>query len=211
MAKKNDQGEWIDGRGRAIPPAYVKRIDRMRDAAVERVAKMVRDERERLGRTKELMTSIVEKFLQESADRAGVNWGGPKGNIQISNFSGDLRVEIRMRDMIEFDERLDMAKSCIDQYLASLMEAAPADLRVLVGHAFRVDGKGRLNVGSVLSLRKLEIKHELWQKAMHLIDEARRIECSRSYIQVSVKTSAGWKQISLDFSKLEEPVLPALR
>ena len=35
MANKNEQGDWIDPKGRSVPQKYVKPLDRKRDMVVE--------------------------------------------------------------------------------------------------------------------------------------------------------------------------------
>ncbi len=204
MAKKDKKGNWIDGRGNAVPIRYIDKVDRKRDQVVERLIKVAESEHERLRRFKKQVFDDVNEFITFSAKTSGVKVGGIKGNVQLSNFSGDKRVEITMQDKLDFDERLQQAKQLIDELLIEWSEGARDELRLLVNKAFNVDKKGKVNVKEILGLRKLKIKNKKWRKAMELIDEARTVLNTKAYIRFTKRNASGeWKSILLDLAAIE--------
>jgi len=207
MAKKDEKGNWIDGRGNAVPVRYIDVVDRKRDQVVEKIIKMAEQEEKRLRKLKKMVFDEVKKFIEYSAKTSGVKVGGMKGNIQLTNFSGDKRVEITIQDKLDFDERLQQAKQLIDELLIEWSVGAREELKLLVNKAFNVDKKGRVNVKEILGLRKLKIRNKKWQKAMELIDEARTVLSTKAYVRFTKKNAHGeWNSILLDMAavKIEE-------
>ena len=125
MALKDDSGRWLDSAGNAIPQSYVKAIDKKRDALVERMIRLVEIEEKRLKELKEKISTEVDKYLRYSLSSAGVK-ENPGGNYTFTNFSGNKQVEIKICKFLEFDERLQFAKSLIDDCLERWSEG---DLR----------------------------------------------------------------------------------
>ena len=63
--------------------------------------------------------------------------------------------------------------------------------------------KGKINVKSVLNLRRIKIKNKKWEKAMKLIDEARSVSSSKSYVRFFKRLKNGtWKSILLDLATI---------
>lgn len=79
-----------------------------------------------------------------------------------------------MQDRIAFDERIQTAKSLIDDCTADWTEDARPEIKAIISEAFSTDKEGNINTGRVLALRRLEIEDERWNNAMSLIGEAVR-------------------------------------
>lgn len=204
MARKDSKGNWIDGRGNTVPSRYISIVDKKRDSVVERLIKEAGKEHVRLKRLKEMVFSRIDTFVRFSEEESGVRVGGLKGNIQLTGFSGDKRVEITIQDRLDFDERLQQAKTLIDELIEEWSEGAKDELRLLVNKAFDVDRKGRINVKEILGLRKLKIKNKKWQKAMDLIDDARTVMSNKAYIRFQKRRSDGnWETILIDLAAID--------
>jgi len=204
MAIKTKEGNWIDGRGNEVPPRYIDKVDKERDRVVEKLVKIALKERERLEQLKKTVFTEFTKFIEYSAKTSGVKVGGMKGNIQLTNFSGNKRVEITIQDKLDFDERLQQAKELIDELLVEWSEGARDELKLIVNKAFNVDKKGRVNVKEILGLRKIKIPDKRWKKAMDLIDEARTVLSTKAYIRFQMREKNGeWKSILLDLASID--------
>jgi hypothetical protein len=204
MAKKDSKGNWIDGRGNSVPPKYISRVDKKREHVIERLIKAAEYEHKRLKELKELVFSRIGEFVRFSEKESGVQMGGLKGNIQLTGFSGDKRVEITVQNRLDFDERLQQAKTLIDELIEEWSEGARSELCLLVNKAFDVDQKGRINVKEILGLRKLKIRNKKWQKAMDLIDDARTVMSNKAYIRFQKRRSDGnWETILIDLAAID--------
>jgi len=204
MARKDSNGSWIDGRGNTVPPKYISKVDKKRDYTIERLIKAAEKEHLRLKGLKELVFSRIDEFVRFSEKESGVRVGGLKGNIQLTGFSGDRRVEITIQDRLDFDERLQQAKTLIDELIEEWSEGARDELRLLVNKAFDVDKKGRINVKEILGLRKLKIRNKKWKKAMDLIDDARTVMSNKAYIRFQKRRSDGnWETILVDLAAID--------
>ncbi len=201
MAIKDKDGRWIDSAGSAIPPKYVKPVDKKRDAMVEKLIKRARKISDQLSAFRALVMTDMEKYLSYIEDHYQVNGRTREGNKQLTNFSNNIKLEVRVGKFMAFDDRLALAKSLIDDCIQRWSAGADDKIMILVNDAFKVDKKGNIDRDRVLSLRKLKIKDREWKKAMDIIAESIVIVGSRTYIKFSVKNDTGaWISVPLDIA-----------
>jgi hypothetical protein len=74
-----------------------------------------------------------------------------------------------------------------------------------VNNAFRIDGKGHVDVKQILRLRKLQIDNKQWQEAVKLIDESLTVEGIKTYYVFKIKNSEddSWESIVLNFNTIK--------
>ena len=95
-----------------------------------------------------------------------VKRGGTKGNITLPTYDGAFKLQIATAENVMFDERLQAAKTLIDECINEWAKGSRPEIMVLVQQAFQTDKEGNLNVGRILALRRLEIADERWKAAM---------------------------------------------
>lgn len=202
MAIKDNNNNWIDATGRPVPPKYIDQVDKKRDAMVEKIFRNAMQAQQRLRKFKELVAADVQKHLDYVAGLHGEEALNPGGNYALATFSGDKRVQIKINKVIEFDERLQLAKKKIDRCLARWSEGGDDNLRVVVFDAFKVDRKGKVDTARILGLRTLKIKDSEWLEAMELITEAITITGTRSYMIIQQKPTkdSEWETLRLDLA-----------
>lgn len=205
MAKKDKDGNWIDARGKAVPMEYVPELDQLRDAMVERVMKKALKLEELLLQAKLDIIAEVDAYLDAKAKAGKVKetW---KGNITLDSFDGTMRVERSMDDQIGFSEQLQMVKTIIDEWIAQRLQGVDESLAKVIGQAFSVDKKGRVNTAMIMRLLNLDIEDAKWKKAMKLLRESIQVTATRQYLRFSEKIEAEsgetWRQVCLNFSSL---------
>ncbi|MFC1547838.1 DUF3164 family protein [Candidatus Neomarinimicrobiota bacterium] len=177
----NDEGSWIDQRGRVVPPRYIEAGVKARDRLVRRIARKTARLHEQISVTKEEVLGQVDDYLALVAEEHGEAW---KGNAELVTFDGRWKVEVKVSEALEFDERLQVAKQKIDGCLRRWTGNARAEVQAIVHHAFQVDSKGRINVRSILTLRQFRFKDEEWSAAMELIADSLRVRATRRYVNV---------------------------
>ena len=201
MAVKDEQGRWIDGKGDAIPVKYIDPIDKKRDRMVNRLVKKATDISGRLSDLSEQIDAETEKFMNEAEAKYDMKIRTEKGNKQFTDFSNTMKIELKMANFIDFDERLQMAKSLIDECIKKWSGESDDKIRILVEHAFKVDKKGNLDKRRILGLKNLRIKDDDWKKAMKLIGESVTVVSRKRYVKFSVKDDKGnWVHVPLDIS-----------
>lgn len=201
MTIKTKDGHWIDSAGCAIPPKYVKPVDKRRDALVEKLTKRAQKISHQLVAFRAQVLNDVEGYLQYIAKHYQVNGRTKEGNKQLSNFSNNIKLEVRVAKNIEFDEKLALAKTIIDDCIRRWSDGANDKIMLLIDEAFKVDKKGNIDRDRVLSLRKLKIKDREWIRAMDIIAESMVIVGARTYVKFSVKNAAGaWVSVPLDIA-----------
>ena len=127
-----------------------------------------------------------------------------KGNITLTSFDGKLRIAIAQADVLHFDERLQAAKALIDECLAEWTQDSRQELKTIVQAAFDMDKEGRISVGKVLGLRRLQIDDEKWQRAMAAVTDSLNTHTTREYVRLYRRDdgSGEYVLIDSDFAKV---------
>lgn len=202
--KQNTQtipdGYRVDARGRLIPEAQIKPIDLARDQLVRDIVGGATKLSTQLQAFKRGAFDDIEALVALSAEQYGVSLGGKKGNVQLVSFDGRYKVLRAIADRITFDERLQAAKVLIDECLTDWTDQGPGELRVIVQDAFDVDKAGSINVGKILSLRRLKIDDVRWKRAMDAISDAVQVIGTTPYLRVyeRIGSSDKYQLLNLD-------------
>lgn len=196
------EGYRQDAQGRLIPEDSIKPIDLARDELVQELVGRAIELNQALTRYKAAAFGDIESFVQLSAEEYGVSLGGKKGNVSLLSFDGRYKIQRAIQDHITFDERLEAAKSLIDDCLKDWTDGARSELKVIVQSAFRTDKQGKLRTGEILALRRHAFDDPRWIKAMDAIAEAVQVTGSKSYIRLyeRVGDSDQYRPISLDIA-----------
>lgn len=197
------EGYLMNAKGHLIPEASVKEIDKIRDELVKRMVKHAKTLNEEMQVTKRVLFDEFESFVELSASEYDTKVGGEKGNTTLLSFDGKHKVQLAVSDNLVFDERLQVAKSLIDECLHEWTADSNDNIKAIINNAFQVDKEGKINTRRVLGLRSLQISDEKWLKAMNAISDATQVVSSKEYIRVYERDDEGkYQQISLDFSNV---------
>lgn len=195
-------GFWIDAKGVLTPENIVKDIDKERDALVGELVERAAEISQLLAQFKLKAFGDIQAFIDLSAEKYGTTKGGRKGNVTLYTYDGRFKIQRAMQDRIAFDERLQAAKTLIDECLADWTEGARPEIHAIINRAFQTEKEGEVNTGAVLALRRLDIDDSRWKNAMDAISEAIQVIGSRSYIRVyeRIGDSDQYRPISLDIA-----------
>lgn len=203
MAKVLKEGKhtyWIDGEGLKVPAKHVHEEDKSRDRAVTRLVERAKRLQMIIKNEKEAMEREILAYLGEAANREGEEW---VGGTTLTSFSMDASVTIKVAKRWTFDERLQIAKTKIDQCIENWSGNANSKLIALVNRAFKVDQKGDVDAKQIIGLRTLKIEDALWQEAMDLIAASQKVQGTKTYFYFQEADADGKLcTIPLDFSNL---------
>lgn len=197
------EGYLMNAKGHLIPETAVKEIDKIRDELVKKLVATAKELNKTMKSTKEQLFGEFESFVELSAQEYDTKVGGEKGNTSLISFDGKHKVQLAVSDNLVFDERLQVAKSLIDECLHEWTADSNDNIKAIINNAFQVDKEGKINTRRVLGLRSLQISDEKWLKAMNAISDATQVVSSKEYIRVYERDEDGkYQQISLDFSNV---------
>lgn len=189
--------------GHMVPESLIKPIDLLRNEVVLKQVTAAKELQLVMLAAKVQMRQDITDYLDLSASEYGVNYGGAKGNVTLTSFDGQFKVERAIGEHRIFDERIQAAKAQIDACIGRWSEGSSAQIVALVDHAFRVNKQGRIDVNQVLSLRQLAIEDTDWQEAMQAIADAITTVSKTEYIRLYQRQPSGkYQAISLDWAKL---------
>lgn len=191
-----------DAQGRLIPEDQIKPVDKLRDELVLSLATKAKTLQKQMRDFKQMAYSEIQEFVELSANEYGTKLGGKKGNVTLLSFDGSNKIQHAVQESLAFDERLQVARSLIDECLQEWVKDARPELAVIVNDAFRVDTKGEIRTARVLSLRRYEIEDVRWQRAMDAIGDACQVVGSKIYIRFyeRVGESEHYRPVTLDIA-----------
>jgi hypothetical protein len=201
--EKTKQEYMTDPQGRQVPVSMIPEIDQLRDQTVRGIMARSLAMRDSLKAFKSEIWSDIQEFCGISAEQHGIKWGGKKGNITLATYDGKYKIVVAVNDNLSFNEKLQMAKTLIDNCIRRWANDSRPEIKVLVDDAFRVDKTGEINTARILGLRRLAIKDGEWKEAMQAITESIMVTSSKTYMRFYERQDDGsYKQIPLDVAAL---------
>lgn len=194
-------GYMEDSQGRLVAVEKIKQVDLARNELVMESMAKAKAMAEALAGFKGKIMDDIAAFCELSAEQYGVKRGGRAGNVTLYSFDGRYKMLRSIDDFIAFDERLQAAKVLVDDCLKRWSAGSSAELRTIVNEAFQVDKTGKINTNRVLSLRRLDIHDETWQRAMMAISESVQVISSKAYVRFYERQPDGsYKQLNLNIA-----------
>lgn len=194
---------YEDPRGVKYPESLVKEVDKARDEVVRKLINLAKEQQEQLARFKRDSYAAVEEFVIESAEKHGVKLRGDKGGAVLTSFDGKLQVRRSFANVIRLTEEVKAAKQLLDGLIKTWTKASTPEIQVLIQDAFRTDQNGDISYDRIARLKRLDIKHRTWVKAMKILDDAVRIEATKTYINFYERGADGsWHQIPLSLATI---------
>ena len=192
-----------NAKGHLIPIDKVKPVDKLRDEVVKDMIAIAIDVRAQMRVAKRKLFDSFNDFVALSAQEYDVQMGGKKGNTTLLSYDGKYKVQLAVAENIVFDERLQVAKTLIDECLTDWTQDSNDNIKALINQAFQVDKEGNISTGRVLALRSLDINDAKWDRAMDAISDAIQVTDTKEYIRFYERDEQGaYHQISLDFSNV---------
>jgi hypothetical protein len=192
-----------DAQGRLVPVNLVKDVDKVRDTLVREIAGKALALRETMRVFRDDAMGDMATFVELSAEQYGAKVGGHKGNLTLTSYDGQFKIQRSIAETLVFDERLQAAKELIDECITEWTEGSRDELKALINDAFQVDKEGRINTGRVLSLRRLAIDDDRWRRAMQAVSDSLQVAGTKAYIRIYARREDGkYEAVSLDMAAL---------
>jgi len=191
-----------DAKGRGVPLSLVSDADQLKTQTVYGILGYAEPLSAQIVRFKGHTFDDVYTLVDLLREKHGASVGGAKGNIELISFDGCAKVQVSVADHIAFGPELTIAKSLIDECIEEWSGGARDELRALVAHAFNSDKAGNINREALFSLRRMDIQHPTWKRAMQAITDSMSVIGSKSYIRVYTRETpeAGWVMVPLNIA-----------
>ncbi|UJX40851.1 DUF3164 family protein [Desulfovibrio sp. JY] len=196
-------GYMEDAKGRLIPTAKVKEVDKLRDELTRNIVATAKGVQTAMRDFRANTLGDIQAFADLSAEKYGARRGGLKGNLSLLSFDGRYKVQVQISEHLAFDERLQAAKALIDECLTEWTQGSPDEIKAIINQAFAVDKEGRVNTGAILGLRRLDIQDTRWTGAMTAIADSLQVVGSKKLLRVYERQDDGaYAPIALDLAAL---------
>lgn len=205
QTEKIPEGYMKNSRGGFDPISTVKDVDKLRDQMVHEIVKKSLEASGQLAKMKKEFFKNIQAFVELSAEKYGLKYGGKKGNMTFMSYDGEYKVLVAVNENIIFDERLQIAKELIDECIQDWSSGSCDEIKALVQDAFYVGKSGNLNKNRILGLRRLDIKDERWNQAMAAISDSIQVSDSKQYVRIYRRNPSDadkYDLVNLDISSL---------
>jgi hypothetical protein len=195
-----------NAKGDLTPIANVRTIDLLEDEMVRKAIGYAEDLSAELARFQTHSYADIAAFDALLDQEYGVKAKtSTKGNRTFTSFDGSLQVKVCVADQIAFGAELQAAKKLLDELIMERAEGQDVVLVALVNQAFRTDKEGRVDTGSILALRRLEIDDPRWANITRAIDDSVKVFGSKSYLRFYRKSGADGRMemIPLDLASVK--------
>lgn len=204
MTLKDEKGFWINGKGEAVHPDMIRVDEQLKSELVERIIAAAQNLTGLISIFKAECNEQVESYFALLLQNYNVDAKGKsvKGNLNLENFSSTAKVEIRAMDTLKPDEKIQIAKMKLDEFLKEETEDSTPIVRTLIMKAFEVDKKGNIDTKKLLALRSYDIVAPKWVEAMSIIADSLQVASTKSYIRFYTRENAesDWKLIPIDIA-----------
>jgi signal transduction protein with GAF and PtsI domain len=188
--------------GHLVPEDQVREHDKLRDQVARELAQEAEALHERLKAFKAKALAEIADLVAIAAERYEVHLGGKKGNVTVTTYDGQYKVQRSYAERVTFTEELEAAKKLINDCILRWSEGANPHIRALVDRAFRTDSKGQIKTTAVLELLRLEIDDEGWQRAMEALKDSIQSAGTAVYVRVykRIGDSDQYRPLALDLA-----------
>lgn len=169
--------------GHLVPENQVREQDKLRDSIARELANQAVAISDALATFKAKALADIDDLIAISLDRYKVKMGGPKGNISITTYDGEFRIEKALANRLCFTEEILAAKELIYACIRKWSAGADRHLMALVDRAF-TGRNGEIRTNDVLDLMRLEIDDEDWKSAMEALKDSIQVNGKAVYIRV---------------------------
>lgn len=195
-------GYMRNAAGHLVPVDQVREQDLLRDQVARDIAQSASALNDALRAFKAKALADIADLVRIAGERYDVQLGGRKGNVTVTSFDGQYRIQRAISEQIAFTEELEAAKALINACIDRWSEGANPHIRALVDRAFRTDTKGQIKTAAVLELLRLEIDDGEWCRAMEAIKDSIQSTGTATYIRVyeRIGDSDQYRAIPLDLA-----------
>lgn len=195
-------GYMRNAAGHLVPEDQVREHDKLRDQVARELAQEAEALHERLKAFKAKALAEIADLVAIAAERYEVHLGGKKGNVTVTTYDGQYKVQRSYAERVTFTEELEAAKELINDCILRWSEGANPHIRALVDRAFRTDSKGQIKTTAVLELLRLEIDDEGWQRAMEALKDSIQSAGTAVYVRVykRIGDSDQYRPLALDLA-----------
>lgn len=195
-------GYMRNAAGHLVPEDQVREHDKLRDQVARELAQEAEALHERLKAYKAKALADIADLVAIAAERYEVHLGGKKGNVTVTTYDAQYKVQRSYAERVTFTEELEAAKELINDCILRWSEGANPHIRALVDRAFRTDSKGQIKTTAVLELLRLEIDDEGWQRAMEALRDSIQSAGTAVYVRVykRIGDSDQYRPLALDLA-----------
>ena len=203
--QKTAQTHWTDESGNSIPLKRVTKYERKAEKETHSLAKAALDINARMVAYKEDLIGRCQTLFEEFLKENGKEVEDVKGNATFYNFDRSIKIEVKVKGLIEFDENtIKLAQDKLDELLTDGLNGADDFIKPVVMDAFKTS-RGKLDTKRVLGLRRYadKVPDIRYKEAMALIDKAIKTRDTKVYYQISILNGINvYEVVNLNFSNI---------
>jgi hypothetical protein len=204
MKKKDLPKELKNNRGNVIPVENIRTDLIKKHLLVNDIFDIANALQDRMEKEKAKIYKKIQAYEKWIAKKNGVEDAAFE-NLNLSNYDGSICISIYNNSVVEFDEKIQLAKQKIDKCISRWGAGAPGEIKILIDKFFKVGKKGLLNKQAIFSLFQLKIEDPEWLDAMKIIQDSITDSAKKEYLVIKHRNTNKdeWQNLNLNFSSLD--------
>lgn len=188
--------------GDLTPTDNVPEIDITRDSVIYPLVGIAKDISAMLDQLKEQALQDMAAFVALAAEAHGVKLGGAMGNVTLTTFDGQYRMERVNAKIIRPNESVLAAQALFEESLATMSEGANKNLRTVVMLAFKKNRNNELRMDRLIELMNAPVDEPSWAKACEVLRSSLYVAGTATYVRFyeRVGMTDKYKLINLTFA-----------
>lgn len=200
MLKKNENGEWIDAEGQAVPVKYVPDDDKLRTRVVNKIEKKFRRIRKNMQEFADYCKDEIGKYC-EKRELGDVS----ELSLELADFSQNFMIQIKRAKSVKENDNLIKLQTGLQNFIKEKYPQGDDFLLEMVDRAFHRQN-GRIDPQQVRKLKRYKHKYSKdpkWLELMELIDVCFDVVNIKQYMRFYEKGQDGhFRNIHANLSKM---------
>jgi hypothetical protein len=193
-----------DAQGRLVPETIIPAADTLRDELVIALCEATETASQMMASLKRMMLDKIAEHIALVATQYDVTLGGEGGNVTLVSYDGLYKIERECGERLTLGEEIIAAEALVREVLDEIGDPIP---RAITDRAFRRNRRtGDLSPSRIADqILAIQIDDERWKRAQDAVRDALSVSGTAVYFRAYRRDSADapWKQIVLDFSRIE--------
>lgn len=202
--QKSTEKIWVDESGNSVQYNRLSKTERLAEKVCGRILKDAIELHNALLEFKNYTREACKEVYDTYFEERNLKPDG-KGNFSFYNFDRTIKIEINIKDRIEFDEMgIKAAKQLLDEFLSEQISTKLEIIKQLILDAFTTR-HGKLDNKKIMNLirYRAKVNDEKFSRAIDLLEQSIRKPGSKAYFKIYQRSAGGeWEVIDLNLSSI---------
>ena len=198
--RRNDKGDLVRTEN-------IRQRELDEDLTVRRIHRFGVDISDQMARFRAYTLDDILAHVDRVIEEYGGKIGGKKGNVQLTNFEGTVKVQLAKATFMQVGPEIEAAQAILDELVQEWKKGARYEFQALATSALKPNANGEISVGKLLELRRTEIDDPRWRRLQQAAADSLRARGSAEYVRIYERDDPEqeWRPVPLSIQHVKAP------